>query len=122
MNSLSADYPTFMMTKAFASLIPKNETYTPVLKHAFLLHTFEFFEVINRNKIIKIAEKREKIIDELERSLEILVSIDFLPDDFRVSVLKKWKLVVEDNGSTGVSDAVRSAAKVWLTRYKLVSG
>lgn len=122
MNSISPGYPSYMMTNEFASLIPKNEVYTPILKYAFLLHTIELSMVINRKMFNNIEEKKKEIIDELERSLEKLVNMDFLPDDFRRDVLKKWKLVNEVNGLTVVNNAVRAAAKVWLTRYKQTSG
>lgn len=121
MNSISAEYPTFMMTDAFGSLIPRNEIYTPTLKYAHLLHAFEFTLAMIRKKGIRKRQSNKMIINELEWRLDDSVNRDFLSDSFRVDMLKKRNLVVEINGSTVVSDAVSSAATVWLTRYKQTS-
>lgn len=64
MQSISKNYPTVMMTSAFAFLIPnRKELFCSLLKKAHMLHQYVYFATINGSKNNRSAARRARSSD-----------------------------------------------------------
>jgi len=120
MTSICSKYPTQMMTRAFASLIPYGYAVTQTLKNAYMVHQFVFNSIINRTKYNEASKKQ--FIDDLIRFMEADVNRQFIPTEERLDTLIAWKMikaVPADNpvNAYQVTKEIKEASDIWIVKY-----
>jgi len=122
---ISPDYPPFMMTGAFASMIPTGYNFTKHLKNAFMIHQYEFNAIINRKKynLMKKKPTKKEIIAELTKYMEAGVNGTLIKLEDKLSNLVAWNILKPNKKATTKGDAYRlsiavhRASQVWTETY-----
>ncbi|QDW80895.1 hypothetical protein [Aphis citricidus bunyavirus] len=112
-SSISLDYPSYMMTSSFGSIIPNKGGMSEVLKEAFYVHQYEFTKIVsNKNKA-----SHSSMVSDVIKYTDAAMKGSVLKDDDKLKLLLTWKILSLKNGKYSPSSAVLNAATVWKENY-----
>lgn len=120
MQSLSKNYPTAMMTSAFAYLIPdRDETYCSLLKKAHMLHQYEFFATVNGHRMhTRSVRRTTDLINEVTARTDAAIRESRVDYQTQIDFLTKNRLIATDDGTITVTDDVLEAVNIWAKKIK----
>lgn len=120
MQLISKNYPTVMMTSAFAFFIPnKNETFCLLLKKAHMLHQFEFFSTVSGIRMYTSSNQRNvNLISNTLKQIDAAINETHMTYKMQINFLKENHLITLNNNKITVSEEVLEAVKVWDKKMK----
>lgn len=122
MNSIVENYPTHMMTGAYAGTIYTDGRIEKHLRNAYLVHQYEFNQVINRKNYAKKRPSQKEIISDLIKFADAAINGNFIPNESRLACQIQWGLIIEvvtkKSRTLKVSKPVLEASNYWLTKYQ----
>lgn len=116
-DALVPSYPRYMMTSAFASMIPRTgEQYTYDLLYAHCIHQLEFTKIVSK----KSPQPEEDMVADVMKYSDAAINGSYLTKEVQLSRLISWGLVAKAKGGLiQATQKVKDAANQWKTKYKI---